>query len=413
MNKKAYIDKYCWDEIKKIFDTDYYSLKLIVYILANLNPDNLDQKKISNLSFDLIDIAKCMDLSGENRLKIIKDTFVTIKQTIIEMDNQDYWEPVSFFDNIIIEKSKKIATVSINKHFLPFLSDLKRFLSIRIQTIGLSHRQFIFYCRLKATHSKNIYKISFNEIQSYCDLSYKTVYDFKRHFLDKAIENFSKVGIKLTYKIENSPGDKHFTFNLEEDSQIDNSESLQSEKVTITESKSDLVNHVPETRKTLKKPFEAEIKEVYDHYMTVFNRDNRYTLTPDRQAVIRARLEEKYTVEELKKHIDLHKKSDFHNGVNEQKKFYIDLKEHIFNKTKFDTRQQNIEAVKPKKDVYVKPIYSDTIPKYTDEQVIESIDFVFFVEKYYIKGHNSAFSTYRKPDETFPQFWLRTMDLRR
>ena len=113
---------------------------------------------------------------------------------------------------------------------------------------------------------------------------------------------------------------------------------------------------------------EAEIKEVYDHYMTVFNRDNRYTLTPDRQAVIRARLEEKYTVEELKKHIDLHKKSDFHNGVNDQKKFYIDLKEHIFNKTKFDTRQQNIEATKPKP----KKVYE---PRVITQEMIDNYEF--------------------------------------
>lgn len=80
----------------------------------------------------------------------------------------------------------------------------------------------------------------------------------------------------------------------------------------------------------------SPVQELYDYYMKVFNRDKRYKLEASRKAVINARLEDGYTVDECKKVIDYIRGSEFHMGNNPQNQQYIDLRDHIFNKTKFE-----------------------------------------------------------------------------
>lgn len=92
----------------------------------------------------------------------------------------------------------------------------------------------------------------------------------------------------------------------------------------------------------------VDIAAVYAHYMTTFDKDPRYKLTKDRENVIKARLKEGYTVEECKQHIDFIAASEFHNGSNDQGKVYNDLKDIIFNKTKFEKRVDEIKNSKPK-----------------------------------------------------------------
>lgn len=416
LNKFAYFDKECWRALVDRLQTQNYALHLLIEIVCRINPNEDNKKQLDEIRVDLNELCKIMNLYGQNKLSIIKKSIKKIYATTIDFENSKEWQAIPFLNPYKTKIRHNEVIFSISEQFYPYLVDLNKFLKLKRSVLRLSNRALIFYTYLKSIHNKNIYPISYSNLSQALNISYEYK-NFKQKYLKPVIEELGDNGIKIQYK--ETTGRYHkvesISFFITED---ENNEELsqlneiqQSEKVTITESKSDLVNQVPDVRKTIKKPFEAEIKEVYDHYMTVFHRDNRYTLTPDRQAVIRARLEEKFTVEELKKHIDLHKKSDFHNGVNDQKKFYIDLKEHIFNKTKFDIRQQNIEVVKPK-STYQKPVFSDSEVN-NDVQVVDSIDFIFFVEKYYINNHNEAYRSYRKTAETFPEFWLRTMSLRR
>lgn len=89
--------------------------------------------------------------------------------------------------------------------------------------------------------------------------------------------------------------------------------------------------------------YSQEVKEVYDYYMDKFERDPRYKLDTNRKGVIKARLEDGYSVEELKLGIDYVRASEFHMGQNEQGKLYIDLNDHVFNKKKFE---RNLEEIK-------------------------------------------------------------------
>ena len=107
----------------------------------------------------------------------------------------------------------------------------------------------------------------------------------------------------------------------------------------------------PVDKEEIKRPG-GEIKRlagaIYDHYMKVFNKDPRYKLTPDRLAAIRARLDEGFTMVECKEHIDFIAASPFHNGDNKEGKIHTDLKDIIFNKTKFHKRIDEITQNRPK-----------------------------------------------------------------
>lgn len=121
---------------------------------------------------------------------------------------------------------------------------------------------------------------------------------------------------------------------------------VQTEPVTITRFMTGEVQPASIDEDTIDQ--NVDIAAVYAHYMTTFDKDPRYKLTKDRENVIKARLKEGYTVEECKQHIDFIAASEFHNGSNDQGKVYNDLKDIIFNKTKFEKRVDEIKNSKPK-----------------------------------------------------------------
>jgi hypothetical protein len=342
-NKKACIDTTCWGEIKKIYDGDYNSLKLVVYVLSTINPISLDSKSLSDLTFNLSDIARVMNLNGDNRLRIIKNTIVKIKKTIIEMEHNDLWEPVSLFDRVVIDNSKKTATITINKHFLPYLSDLKKYLSIRLQVIGLPHSYFIFYCKLKSINSKCVYHLSLNEILDYCNLSYRNSYDFRRHFLDKCIKKLETIGINIKYVVKKHNAEDAFFFTIKELNQVDSEDTEQS----VTECNQLTID--PPAKPAKKEPFEDEIREIFDYYVMVFNRSNSYKLDKQKANAIRARLKEGNNVEMLKMHIDEVRNTPWNMGDNPYNKRYYDLVEHVCNKTKWEARMPKFEALEANK----------------------------------------------------------------
>lgn len=322
------------------------SKKVFAMAIARLNPKGT----ILTSNFNAKDLSSLIDSKDPHLPARILGAANDIMHIALTLKQGDKETITRAFSQVTFDYSTKDIKVEfpsvLKEHLLDLQSQYSNYLLQNIIDLTNStHIRLFEILRSKANLRTWIFNIEDLFYTLQLPESYKNFALLEQKFLIPAQKELDEnTGLKFTYeKITKGKKVTKLKFNIT--------------YLELTESKSDLVDHIPETRKTLKKPFEAEIKEVYDHYMTVFNRDNRYTLTPDRQAVIRARLEEKYTVEELKKHIDLHKKSDFHNGVNENKKLYIDLKEHIFNKTKFDKRLPNLEAEeqKPKPKVYVKP----------------------------------------------------------
>lgn len=378
------------------------SKKVFAMAIARLNPKGT----ILTSCFNAKDLSSLIDSNDPNLPARILGAANDIMHIALTLKQGDKETITRAFSQVTFDYSTKDIKVEfptvLKEHLLDLQSQYSNYLLQNIIDLTNSaHIRLFEILRSKANLRSWVFNIEDLFYTLQLPESYRNFALLEQKFLLPAQKELDEnTSLKFTYeKITRGKKVIKLKFNITYS------------ELTEPELEPEPINQVPEVKKTIKKPFEAEIKEVYDHYMTVFNRDNRYTLTPDRQAVIRARLEEKFTVEELKKHIDLHKKSDFHNGVNDQKKFYIDLKEHIFNKTKFDIRQQNIEVVKPK-STYQKPGFSDSQVN-NDEQVVDSIDFIFFVEKYYINNHNYAYKSHRKTAETFPEFWLRTMSLRR
>lgn len=340
------------------------SKKVFAMAIARLNPKGA----ILTSNFNAKDLSSLIDSKDPHLPARILGAANDIMHIALTLKQGDKETITRAFSQVTFDYSTKDIKVEfpsvLKEHLLDLQSQYSNYLLQNIIDLTNStHIRLFEILRSKANLRTWIFNIEDLFYTLQLPESYKNFALLEQKFLIPAQKELDEnTGLKFTYeKITKGKKVTKLKFNI---TYLELTES----KSDQIESKSDLVDHIPEVRKTLKKPFEAEIKEVYDHYMTVFNRDNRYTLTPDRQAVIRARLEEKYTVEELKKHIDLHKKSDFHNGVNDQKKFYIDLKEHIFNKTKFDTRQQNIEATKPKP----KKVYE---PREITQEMIDNYEF--------------------------------------
>ena len=105
----------------------------------------------------------------------------------------------------------------------------------------------------------------------------------------------------------------------------------------------------------VKKKIAADVITIFDYYMEKFNKDHRYKPTPDRKAVIANRLQEGFSVEECKQHIDFIANSPFHNGENNGGKLYIDLKDIIFNKNKFHKRLDEMKNTNPNKSTSATP----------------------------------------------------------
>lgn len=91
------------------------------------------------------------------------------------------------------------------------------------------------------------------------------------------------------------------------------------------------------------------IKEIFQYYCKVSNRTEGYSLTPHRKQKIKSRLDEGFTIEQMKEAIDIRLKSDFHLGKNERGKQYIDIAEHIFRSREYleDILLENKKTVKP------------------------------------------------------------------
>jgi len=68
-----------------------------------------------------------------------------------------------------------------------------------------------------------------------------------------------------------------------------------------------------------------EIQEVFNHWVSVMNKNSGTKLTGDRKRKIKARLNEGFTVSQIKQAVIGCKNSDYHMGQNDQRKLYNDI----------------------------------------------------------------------------------------
>src|SRR6185295_5401415 len=72
-------------------------------------------------------------------------------------------------------------------------------------------------------------------------------------------------------------------------------------------------------------PLTREVRAVFEHWVQVMGKGPRAVLQGKREANVRARLREGYTVEQLCAAVDGCKLSPHHQGANEQRTVYDDL----------------------------------------------------------------------------------------
>jgi hypothetical protein len=76
--------------------------------------------------------------------------------------------------------------------------------------------------------------------------------------------------------------------------------------------------------------------ELFQYWQAVFGKE-RATFTPERRRVIRARLRDGYTAQDIRRAIDGCKASDFHNGINNEGRSYNDITLICRNGTKLES----------------------------------------------------------------------------
>lgn len=170
--------------------------------------------------------------------------------------------------------------------------------------------------------------------------------DLKLLYRNKLVGRIQKEGKKLYYYIP-----KEVAFNIGKTVIPEAVEVNNTSAIKLPDLESDLERMIQENQtgaKVPKKPGDPRIMEIYDYYMKVFNKDERYKPTPDRKAAIANRLQEGFSVEECKEHIDFIAASPFHNGGGTDGKIYIDLKDIIFKRDKFHKRIDEMVQNRPK-----------------------------------------------------------------
>ena len=109
-----------------------------------------------------------------------------------------------------------------------------------------------------------------------------------------------------------------------EDSTSDRAES----PILIPESLSlnpDSLNHKPETLKTKSSELNDSINKIFDYWKVTMNKNNSAKLTSARMTKIKARLNDGYTVDQIKEAISGCARSEFHMGKNDNGKKYNDI----------------------------------------------------------------------------------------
>jgi len=308
----AYISKDLWGSLFKVYRADVMTLKLLTVIVSKINLENPDPEQLHDLQIPLAEIYESLDLSGANRLQVVKRCINNILKNIIDIETENAWYPVVFLDvkETFIDKRNQKLHTSITDGFFPFLANLKRFLKIRVSTARLSNRCFLFYCALTQIHKDRIYKLPLAALQSACNVRYVSYGTFKQQFLLPVIEDLKKIGINVSFdEIKVASRVDALSFQIVETKMIEQVQESQVELLT-------------EKAKHCMTP--DNIRAVYKHYLQTFGMlESEYQLTPARERLICTRLKD-FTPEQLKQAISNVKKDPWEERPN-----FSDLTKHI------------------------------------------------------------------------------------
>ena len=199
MVKKAYLDKDFGKELVERLFTHDYCLAILIDVISHLNPDGTTEQ-LKGIKLDLVQLKKFMGLTGNNATSKLKASVRKIRDTSVEFDDGRIWEPVSFFNRAYIDNDTSTVHIDINARFLPYLTNLKKFLVISRSAIKANLRSQRFYAYLRGIHKDTPKRVKPDDIQGHLGVNYPTYGTFKQKFLKPIQEDLKKAGINVAFK---------------------------------------------------------------------------------------------------------------------------------------------------------------------------------------------------------------------
>lgn len=199
MAKKAYLDKDFGKELVERLFTQDYCLAVLIDVISKLNPQG-DATQLKDITLDLNELKKFMGLIDNNATSKLKASVRKIRDTSVEFDDGRIWEPVSFFNRVYIDNKNSTVRIDINARFLPYLTNLKKFLVLSRSAIKASLRSQRLYAYLRGIHKDTPKKVKYEDIQAHLGVNYPTYGTFKQQFLTPIQEDLKKAGIDIAFK---------------------------------------------------------------------------------------------------------------------------------------------------------------------------------------------------------------------
>lgn len=198
--KQIAIDKKAWAAVVDSLASKRFGLHVVIATLAKINPKSDDPEQFKNIILDLAHLKIKMGLTGNDTISVLKGAIKNIMSSPIELEDDQYWTCVPFLDAPRIEKQTRLVTVNINDNFIPYVSQLKKFLEIKERVLGATTRSIMFYATIKSIHAKKVFKITPEELQAACKVKYPDYGNFKSKYMKPVIENLKENGINISFE---------------------------------------------------------------------------------------------------------------------------------------------------------------------------------------------------------------------
>lgn len=342
---KVSVDKRAWDGFVETLASRRFCLKLLIAVLSKVNPMDSDPSQLNGITLDLAHLKIKMGITGNDTIKVLKNAIKVVMATPVEFEDERYITWRHFFEAPLIDKQERLVTVNVHPDFLPFITNLESFLTLKERVIGASNRSILFYATLKARHHKYPKNISIEELQDACKVNYLTYGAFKQKFLQPVIQDLKQNGIDISFK-EHKIGRR-----------VDNLsfvilEPETNEKTPEIETEQPLELKPPPSTSVSNN----ELFELSEYYRQTFNLQ-RCDLTPQRKTMLAAAIK-KYGFANCKKAINKMKiKQETDQWLQDNASL-----EYLFRKP------ENTEKFLPK----AKKIKQDKAPK--DDSLLEMIE---------------------------------------
>ena len=285
--KVTLIDKRTWSGMVDTFSKHKHCLHLLIAILNKVNPKNDDNAQLHDITLDLSHLKIQMGLFGNDTTKNLRDAVMTIMSTPIEFETDTYWTARTFLSAPRIEHETRLVTVDIDPFFKPFLTQLQDFLEIKERILGAKNRSLLFYTKLKSIHRQNVWKVTPEDLQDACNVSYAKYSEFKRKFLQPVLNDLRDNNIIVNYK-EHYAGRRvdYLSFYMSEPKQLPSTPETTAERPIIEDSDE------PEFEMPTPPPKKGDasgskVLETFDYFCKAVNLpQDLYKLTNQRKVTI-------------------------------------------------------------------------------------------------------------------------------